>query len=62
MWTHEDVAALKDCPPVCRVPAGTVFATKFAYVLIRSCRRVALVAWPGRDVCRPDNVVRRAAL
>jgi len=22
MWTHEDVAALKDCPPVCRVRAG----------------------------------------
>src|SRR5260370_42654603 len=55
MWTHEDVAALKDCAPVCRVPAGTVFATKFAYVLIRSCRRVALVAWPRPAAHRPGN-------
>src|SRR5258705_8694840 len=22
MWPHEDVGALKDCPPVCRVRAG----------------------------------------
>ncbi len=22
MWAHEDVAALKDCPPVCRVREG----------------------------------------
>ena len=30
-----------------------VFATKICSCPIRPCRRVALVAWPGPDVCRP---------
>jgi hypothetical protein len=38
------------------------FATKFAYVLIRPCRRVALVAWPGPDAGSSWKLtLRRAA-
>src|SRR5260370_7906247 len=39
-----------------------VFATKFAYVLIRPCRRGALVAWTGPDAGSSWKLtLRRAA-
>jgi len=40
------------------VQAG--FCHEVRLCMIRPCRRVALVAWPGPGVCRHDNVARRA--
>ena len=56
LWVHpeEETACVQSA-------RRRVFATKICSCPIRPCRRVALVAWPGPDVCRPDNVARRAA-
>jgi hypothetical protein len=56
LWVHpeEETAGVQSV-------RRRVFATKICSCPIRPCRRVALVAWPGPDVCRPDNVARRAA-
>src|SRR5712672_925815 len=56
LWVHpeEETACVQSV-------RRRVFATKICSCPIRPCRRVALVAWPGPDVCRPDNVARRAA-
>jgi len=48
--------------PACAECAVAGFCTKFAYVLIRPCRRVALVAWTGPDAGSSWKLtLRRAA-